>query len=96
MRTYHPKSWSQQARELGDRIVDNVNSGDWCLEQARRFFVLSYRHPLIKQRAAKRFYRLYHAGKVHESPVAVSRWKEYKKYYQIEEQEEITSTYCAW
>ena len=55
---YHPKSWSEQARELSTRIYNNVASGSWTLEQSIHFFSISYRHPLIVNRAAKRFGRL--------------------------------------
>ena len=66
MRTYHPKSWSQQAREMCDRQVAQINAGWSTIENATKFFSNSYRHHLIRERAAKRFGRLCRQGKVHE------------------------------
>lgn len=66
MRTWHPKSWSSQARALSDVAMYNVNDGSWTLADATAFFQRSYRHPLIVNRAAKRFGRLVRAGKVKE------------------------------
>ena len=57
MRTYHPDSWSKQARRLSDRIIENVKYGDWTYEEGARFFNTSYRHSLIRGRAAKRYGR---------------------------------------
>lgn len=61
---YHPESWSIQARELGTRIFRNVKCGSWSLEQGVNFFSMSYRHPIIVNRAAKRFGRLVRKEKV--------------------------------
>ena len=83
MKEYHPKSWSAQARELSDRIAENVNSGAWCLEQASRFWGSSYRHALIVMRAANRFGRLIREGKVFETPESVTKWHTYKKEHDI-------------
>lgn len=61
MNIWKPKSWSAQARELGDRIFQNVIAKDefqWSIERARNFFGDSYRAPIIRRRAAKRFKRL--------------------------------------
>lgn len=71
MRTYHPQSWSQQAREMADNMFNNViyytytHPEKWpdvmkqTPEQAAiEFFQTSYRHPLIRERAAGRFGRL--------------------------------------
>ena len=75
MYTYHPKSWSQQARALSDAKIESVKSG-WCtIEKAREFFRNSYRHPLIRLRAAKRFERWVRAGKVKEN------LEEYRKHF---------------
>jgi hypothetical protein len=63
---YHPESWSEQAREMSNRIAANVNSGAWTIKEGCEFFQHSYRHPLIRNRAAKRFGRLVREGKVHE------------------------------
>lgn len=65
MKTWHPKTWSQQARALCDRIVNNVEDGYWTIEQGMFWFSTSYRHPLIVNRAAKRYGRLMRAGKIH-------------------------------
>mgnify|MGYP000205122457 CR=1 FL=1 len=64
MNTYHPKSWSQQARELCDNQVEQIKAGWTTIEWAEHFFSTSYRHSLIRNRAAKRFGRLVRAGKV--------------------------------
>ena len=93
MRAYHPKSWSQQAREMGDNVIANVNSGMWCFEQASRFFFLSLKHPLVKQRAAARFHRAVKNGKVHELPSAVANWEEYKKVHEVKEVEALIQTW---
>ena len=84
MKQYRPESWSAQARELSNRIAENVNCGAWCLEEAHRFWGLSYRHPRIVHRAAKRFGRLLREGKIHESPQSVVEWQKYKEEYNIE------------
>ena len=76
MRTWRPESWSQQARNMSDGVIRNVNNGYWSIDEAVRFFQVSYRHPLIRMRAAKRFgYYLKH-GKIHESAEAVMNFKE--------------------
>jgi len=67
MYTYQPKSWSQQAREMCDLEVWSVNNGWQTIKGAMRFFSMSYRHPLIRNRAAKRFGRMLRAGKVHNN-----------------------------
>lgn len=65
MRTYHPKSWSEQAREMADKQAWQVNHYvDYTIADAVCFFSISYRHPLIRNRAAKRFGHLVRAGKV--------------------------------
>ena len=65
MRAYHPESWSQQARKMCDTQVWNVNHYEnYTIEDAVRFFSNSYRHPLIVNRATKRFGRLVREGKV--------------------------------
>jgi hypothetical protein len=66
MYTYHPKSWSQSAREFCDNYVNLINTGWGTVEKAEKLFSTSYRHPLIRHRAAKRFGRLLRMGKVHE------------------------------
>lgn len=64
MRTYRPKSWSQQARELCDREVESIACGYQTVEGAIAFFAISYRAPIIRYRAVTRFMRLVKAGKV--------------------------------
>ena len=63
---YHPESWSEQAREMSNQVAANVNSGTWTIKEGREFFQHSYRHSLIRNRAAKHFGRLVRKGKVHE------------------------------
>lgn len=78
MKNWHPDSWSQQARELGDRIfrqvifaIENGYSTDQFAEYigggkfivrtpekwATHFWTVSYRSPIIVNRAAKRYGR---------------------------------------
>lgn len=68
-KTYHPKSWSQQARIMADKIFNQViyytykHPEEWTYEDtpekwAIEVFQISYRHPLIRQRAAARYGRL--------------------------------------
>ena len=70
MRTYHPRSWSEQAREKADTtyynyIVRNYTFID-TLDRAEiggeagavRSLANSYRAPIIRYRAAKRLGRL--------------------------------------
>lgn len=54
MRTWHPDSWSVQARRLADRFFEWEDK-----EDALKSLHNSYRHPLIKQRAIKSFMRKY-------------------------------------
>lgn len=82
--SYHAKSYSKQAREMSDAAMENVNCGVWCIEQAFRFFALSYRHNLIKDRALNRFRRYLKNGKIHESSEAVVRWNNYKIEHNLE------------
>jgi hypothetical protein len=68
-RTYHPESWSQQARAIADSIFNQViyytyeyperwTDKDTPEKWATEFFQTYYRHPLIRQRAAARYGRL--------------------------------------
>lgn len=66
MYTYHPKSWSQQAREMSYQAIESIEAGWNTIETTRKYFSNSYRHPLIRNRAAKHFGRMVRAGKVHE------------------------------
>lgn len=65
-RTYHPESWSAQARRMCDQQIEYVNSGWTTIDRVIHFFSTSYRNDLITRRAAKRFGRMVRAGKVHE------------------------------
>ena len=58
MRNYHPKSWSAQARKLADRIYEPYSKGILTLKDCEIILIDSYKHPLIRLRAAKRFGRL--------------------------------------
>lgn len=64
--TWRPESWSAQARKLAEQRVLSVEFGYTTIEEAMIWFSISYRAPLIRQRAAKRFGRLVRAGKVKE------------------------------
>lgn len=64
MRTYRPKSWSAQARELCNKQVESIAYGYQTIEGAITFFATSYRAPIIRYRAVTRFMRLVKAGKV--------------------------------
>lgn len=79
MKNYHPKSWSQQARELGERTILNVNRGSWSIDMAMYFLRNSYRHPLVRFRAAARFRRALLNGRIHEHPSSIQRWNQYKE-----------------
>ena len=57
MRNWHPKGWSEQARELADRQVEYVIYGDKTIKEVLHFFSISYRAYIIKCRAEKRFIR---------------------------------------
>lgn len=77
MRTYHPASWSVQARRMCDNQIEQINAGYTTIDRAVYFFSNSYRAPIIRQRAAKRFGRLVRAGKIHENIEAFrSHWSD--------------------
>lgn len=57
MKKYRPASWSQQAREMCDIQIEMVRRGYTTVEDVMKFFATSYRPDIIRQRAAKRFYR---------------------------------------
>ena len=71
MRTFHPDSWSKQARKLGDKLFAHVQNGILNGERDLvHWFALGYkygrckqRRKYIDQRAAKRVYRLIRKGK---------------------------------
>ena len=96
MYTYHPESWSKQARKLSNRALVNVNCGYWCIEQAQRFFVLSYRHRMIRERAAKRFGWALRHGRVHEIPSSVTKWKKYKEEHSLVALENMAKKYLEY
>ena len=57
MKNWHPKGWSEQARELADRQVEYVVYGNKTIKEVLHFFSISYRADIIKYRAEKRFIR---------------------------------------
>ena len=57
MRTFHPKSYSQQARRLCDSLYNTIVKGLVAEESAVEFLHESYRHSLVRHRAAKRLGR---------------------------------------
>jgi hypothetical protein len=57
MRAYRPKSYSQQAKELANCVYKTYK------ETGIKFdFSESYKHPLIRQRAAKMFGKMIRKG----------------------------------
>lgn len=50
MKTWHPDSWSKQARRLADNFLKWDDK-----EEAKKALFNSYRHPRIVLRACKRF-----------------------------------------
>ena len=52
MRTYRPKSYSEQARILADNFLVWEDT-----EEALKALFDSYRHPIVRYRACKRFGR---------------------------------------
>lgn len=57
MRSYRPASWSTQARLMCDKQLYYIAKGTKTIEEGAETIRNSYRHPLIKQRAIKRFGR---------------------------------------
>lgn len=82
MKTWHPESWSQQARNLSNDVIESVNKGYRTIKEATNFFSHSYRAPIIRYRAAKHFGRKIREGKVHENLT------EYYKYFPKERMNE--------
>ena len=64
MKTYRPKSWSAQAREMARKQVEMITAGYQTIEGAISFFAISYRAPIIRYRATTSFMRMVRAGKV--------------------------------
>ena len=62
MRNYHAKSYSEQARRLGNNLYNTYIEGT-PLEMCEDAIIYSYRHPLVKQRVAKRFGKLLRRNK---------------------------------
>lgn len=79
---YHPKSWSKQARELSDRIIEQVQSGEYscCIDWGYDTLLNSYRCDLIRDRALARFARWHRRGKLHENSVAAEKWRQKVEY----------------
>ena len=69
---------SKQIHTLAEDWLFNVKIGAWSFAQARTIYSRSYRKPIIRQRAAKRFGRLVRKYHVVENPAAVERWENYK------------------
>lgn len=64
---YKTKSWSQQSRKLCDKALFyyyNAEYPNYGEKEAIEFFQNSYRSPLIKARASKRFGRIIRKGKM--------------------------------
>ena len=81
MKSWYPPSWSEQARKMCDRQVAYVNAEMTTIENAFYLFSVSYRSPIIRYRAAKRFARLLKQDKVK------------KNYADIEKRREILNSY---
>ena len=62
MRSYRPASYSQQARKLCDKQILYIKSGLTTIEEAEEILFNTYRSPLVKQRAIKRFGRKIRKG----------------------------------
>ena len=62
MRTYRPPSYSQQARKLCDKQILYIKSNLTTIKEAREILFNTYRSPLVKQRAIKRFGRKIRKG----------------------------------
>ena len=76
MKNYHSESWSQQARSMSNMIINHINQGSWPIERGIAFCRGSYRHFLIRYRAAKRLGCMVRNGKVHENPESIINWRE--------------------
>ena len=67
MKTFHPRSWSAQARGFADSIYKSgiwmVAISEWTEEQRKHELIEhlqnSYRPKIVVYRAAKRLYRKY-------------------------------------
>lgn len=56
-RTWHPESWSKQARRLGDSLFGRIEDGNWTEKDVIHFFKEPYGGALIDRRACKRIHR---------------------------------------
>lgn len=81
MRSWYPPSWSEQAREMCDKQVDYIDAGMTTIDNAFYLFSISYRAPIIRLRAAKRFARLLKQGKVKENYASAEKRKEILESY---------------
>lgn len=95
---YHPDSWSKQARRMCDRIIDYINNGYWCIEQAHRYFLVSSINPIIVSRARVRFGRKMREGKIHETTESITNYEKYKKRWNIIAEEQLIyhGHPCKW
>lgn len=85
MNNYHPESWSQQARQMSNNEIVSINTGWSAIEDALNLFSTSYRHSLIRNRAAKHFGRKVRENKVHEN------WTELYKHYPSMRKEDVNA-----
>lgn len=81
MKSWYPQSWSEQARKMCDKQVAYVNVGMTTIDNAFYLFSISYRAPIIRLRAAKRFARLLKQGKVKENYASAEKRKEILESY---------------
>ena len=64
MRAYYSKSWSEQAREMCEKQIQLIKAGKITTSEAVKFFTESYRAPIIRYRAVKRFGRKIRQNKI--------------------------------
>ena len=64
MRTWRAKSWSKQARNMSDFYIEYIKRGDIPYKRAVKLISMSYRAPIIRQRALKRLNRWKRKGKL--------------------------------
>ena len=57
MRTYHPITWSKQARVVGQNLIEQYKEGEYTFNDLVDFCQNSYRHVLVRRRIAKRIAR---------------------------------------
>ena len=66
-RSWHPTSYSVQARNMCNSWIEGINNGYLLIDEVLYKVRVSYRQPLVKERALRRFTRLVKAGKVHNN-----------------------------